>query len=463
MPNWVDPCPNCPRRYRAIGGDGPQPAPILCIAERPGPDENRNGRVLCGKTGQEWDELYLPLAGLDRSEVRACNTVMCWAESNKKPSDKEVTGCAAHHLPQEIERTNSNVIILMGATACKLVSGIRLELHHGIPQHTDKVGELFGWSGWLVPMYHPSIGLHESRWMQICMEDWEGLKDYLDPVNYFPDDPVPEATDYQLFGSGLHPWCPWINNGYPPAVDTESHAGQPWSVQVSGRPGTGTLFRCDNDIVEFLRTTLSYIPEIILHNAAHDLEVLRRLGIKVNRYRDTMQEAFHLGNLPQGLKPLTYRLFRHTMTSYEEVVWPASIRALQDWMLEAVQIATLDLSFVERVQLKTKIKEVAHKGELESLLRRLLRNASAESEYNPWGDPDEPRLDSFWSDSLNEWMVNHVECRIGHYPVLGIANCTTQEAIAYAVGDADWTGRVAVELARRRENAFEIYEGDRDN
>ena len=46
------------------------------------------------------------------------------------------------------------------------------------------------------------------------------------------------------------------------------------------------------------------------------------------RYRDTMQEAFHLGNLPQGLKALTYRLFRHTMTSYEETVRPASIRAL---------------------------------------------------------------------------------------------------------------------------------------
>jgi hypothetical protein len=59
-------------------------------------------------------------------------------------------------------------------------------------------------------------------------------------------------------------------------------------------------------------------------------------------------------------------------------------------------------------------------------------------------------------------MVNHVIARVGHYPILGIANCKLADAVDYACGDADWTGRVAVELARRRSGAFEIYKGDRD-
>ena len=182
-------------------------------------------------------------------------------------------------------------------------------------------------------------------------------------------------------------------------------------------------------------------------------------------YRDTMQEAFHLGTLPQGLKALTYRLFRHTMTSYEETVRPASIRALLDWMTEAYQIAVLDLTYVsQRFSPKTgkRLKDEVSKSDLESLLTRLLRLTTETSEYDPWGNDKEPRLDAFWHEPVNEWMVQHVESRIGNYPKLGIANCSITEAVAYAVGDADYTGRVAVELANRRNGAFRIYEGDRD-
>src|SRR5579864_635186 len=134
MTNWVDPCQACPRKYKAIGGDGPQPAPVLCILERPGPDENRAGRVACGKTGQELDELYLPLAGLNRSSIRVCNTVLCWADNNKKPSDKDIFACASHHLAQEILLTDPEVIIMAGATPCRLLPGIKLKMMHGIPQ-----------------------------------------------------------------------------------------------------------------------------------------------------------------------------------------------------------------------------------------------------------------------------------------------------------------------------------------
>ena len=465
---FTNSCETCPRKHRAIGGSGPQPARILAIAERPGPRENERGEVLIGPTGQEWDELYLPLAGLDRSEIRVCNTVMCWADSNKTPTDKEIQACAPCHVPDEIERTNPDTIILMGATACALVPGIRLDMHHGIPQHTRKVGELFGWSGWLMPMWHPSIGLHESRFMQVCMEDWQELKALFDEdyfnVPGFLDDPDPEPVNYSQWTKHHS----WVTGEHPMGVDTESHAGQPWSVQVSGRPGMGMLYRTnDRAGMEHLSWMLRGQHNLVFHHAAHDLEELRKVGIVIgtDRYRDTMQEAFHLGNLPQGLKALTYRLFRHTMTSYEETVRPASIRALLDWMTEAYQIAVLDLTYVsQRFSPKTgkRLKDEVSKSDLESLLTRLLRLTTETSEYDPWGNDKEPRLDAFWHEPVNEWMVQHVESRIGNYPKLGIANCSITEAVAYAVGDADYTGRVAVELANRRNGAFRIYEGDRD-
>jgi hypothetical protein len=90
-------------------------------------------------------------------------------------------------------------------------------------------------------------------------------------------------------------------------------------------------------------------------------------------------------------------------------------------------------------------------------LTRLLRLTTETSEYDPW-----ERLAGFWQEPVNEWMVQHVENRIGPYPLQGIANCSMDEAVRYAVGDSDWTGRCAVELQRRRQGAFQIYDGDRD-
>lgn len=455
MPNWSNTCPNCPRKYRAIGGDGPRPAPILLIAERPGKDENSYGRVLCGKTGQEFDELYLPLAGLDRSEVRVCNTVLCWADNNKTPSQDVIDKCAGHHIPEEIEKTNPELIILMGASACKLVPGIRLDMQHGIPQPTSKVGTLFGWSGWLLPMYHPSIGLHESRWMKICIDDWIDLEDML-AVGYFESDPDPKPTDYRQAHTRQDVIDYFVGHEVDiPGVDTESHGNAPWSIQASVSSGTGILVRTtDLEAIEELRF---WIDGCVMHNASYDMDVLRRVGARTIVAHDTMQEAFHLGNLPQGLKSLTYRLFRHTMTSYEETVRPASISALQTWMLEAIDLAQSDFCFIERVQLKTKVKEVVHKGELESLLTRLLRLTDHESEYDPW-----ERLHDFYHDPANEWMIPIIDSRCGPYPILGIGNCKMADAIRYAVGDADWTARCAVELARRRKEEFKIYAGDKD-
>lgn len=464
MPDWTNPCAACPRKYglRAIGGDGPRPSSVLGILERPGQDENRQGRIACGKTGQELDDLYLPLAGLSRHDIRLCNTVLCGHESNKAPTDKEIAQCAPSHIPDEIERTQPAVILLMGSSACSLVPGIRLDMHHGIPQHTRKVGELFGWRGWLIPMFHPAIGLHESRFMQVCMDDWAGLKDYMQEG--FTEDPAPEPVAYHEWSEQLITWL--SSPGYPVSVDTESHGGKPWSLQVSGRSNTGVLFRTnDRQAMECASFRLSLVPEIVMHHAAYDLEVLRSLGIHVRSYRDTMQEAFHLGNLPQGLKALSYRLFRYTMTSYNETVRPASVRALLEWLTEALCIAQADLSFVTKRFHKTSGKPLSDKVEgsaFESLLIRLLRLTDPDGEYDPWGTEKEPRLDAFWRDELNSWMVTHVEARIGKYPVSGIANCTMAEAVRYAVGDADYTGRAAVELARRRNGAFKIYEGDRD-
>jgi uracil-DNA glycosylase family 4 len=426
----------------------------LAVGERPGKDEQRLGAVFVGKTGRELDETYLPLAGLDRSDIRVCNAVRCWADNNRTPTEKEVVLCAAHHLPQEIEETAPELVILMGSSACRLVPQIKLDMMHGIPQRVD---DLFGWSGWVVPMYHPAMGLHESRWMTQLLEDWERLKGWIGGER--TEQTSVESTCY-VQAVDVHRYLDCIEACLDMAVDTEDHGGVPWSVQLSHTAGTGVLVRTDDQSnMGILRQWFpATSAEFIFHNAPHDLDVLAKVGMYPQRYRDTMQEAFHLGNLPQGLKPLTYRLFGITMTSWEDVVRPASIRALENWMVEALVVAEADLHYAEHKHLKTKTKTIVKAGELEKLLKRMMSHTDAASDYDPW-----QRLDDFWRDEANEWQTAYVEARCGRYPILGIGNCRLEDAVRYGCSDADFTGRVAVELEKRRRDAYwTIAEGDED-
>jgi uracil-DNA glycosylase family 4 len=444
------------------------------LGERPGYWENKVSRVLVGKTGQELDETYLPLAGLRRRDVRCVNVVSCFADNNKTPTAKEVLSCAAHHIPQEIEDTKPEVVILMGGSACTLCPGIRLDMMHGIPQHTDKVGALFGWRGWVVPMYHPALGLHESRWMTSLLDDWAGLQGELEHPG---DAPITEPR-YSKW-TKRHSWLSMPLLG----IDTEDHGGVPFSVQVSGLPGSGMMLMADDqDAMDCLRWMLPLEHEIVLHNAAHDIEVLRRLGVRIPPYRDTMQEAFQLGNLPQGLKALAYRLFRTTMVSWGETVRPASINALLLWLAEAMLVARMDLFAAKTKVFKTCVcghSEKAHwtvshvakcpcsdytpreereevRGAAEALFARLSNHIDEGDEYDAW-----LRLRE-WRDE-NDHDYAHVVARVGPWPILGIKNCSEAQAIRYAVGDADATLQVAVELERRRrERRFEIAPGDED-
>lgn len=479
MSNCPAPCPSCPRRYRPLPGDGPRPARFLAISDFPGETEERTGRVQTGKGGEELEHTYLPLAGLRRSDIRLTNVQQCFPGHGKSGDKRAAQTCAPHHIPEEIRETKPEVILLMGGMATKLCKSINIEAMHGIPQHTSKVGDVFGWQGWVVPMYNPALGLREGRWMTYLLEDWENLERELDA----PGDPPAPEVNYRVLRAGAETaymqsrYCP-----YPLGVDTEDHGGVPYSVQFSHCPGEGWfIYANDRETIGWFRQWVRG-REQTLHNADHDKEVERRMGIPVNTIRDTQQEAFQLGNLPQGLKPLVYRLFRQTMTSWEDTVRPASITALVSWLSDALLVARADLYSTKTKEFKTcecghsllahagdkhdqkcscrvytprqEIVEV--RGSAEALFDRLLKHTDVASEYDPW-----ERLADWRAESESEYM--HIVARCGEYPILGIGNCSEAQAVQYAVGDADWTGRAAVELERRRDDSrFRIAPGDED-
>lgn len=418
-------CATCKGKTRFVPGNGPRNARVMCIGEAPGQVEDHVGIPLVGPTGQEFDNTYLPLAGLTREEVYVTNARKCRPDLNRKPTYNETLDCATHHLPDELEQVQPEIVMLMGATACSLIPGIDLEVEHGIP----RLGELFGWKGWVVPLYHPALGLHETSKMTMLLEDWSSLKQWLkDGIWGWPEDQLwgrrytlaegREDIERYMTDTIRFSNPPWVRCG----VDTETHGGELYSVQWSLEVGTGQMVLASNDKamgswVYAVRYVLGEGCEVVLHNAPADIPALEELGIKGFGYRDTMHEAYHLGNLPQALKALSYRLLGRRRKSWDETVGGPSRSVLEDWIMEHRAECTRDV--IERIGMSGKVLKpvLGPPSQLERDLTRILKHMMRSDGYDAWG--------------------KLTDAGISGWPVKGIAHVPVEDAITYACSDAD--------------------------
>lgn len=493
-------CPVCPREFNPISGSGPAQSQILWLGERPGGRENDWQQVFCGATGEELDETYmLGRAGLQRHAQRVENCVRCWAENNRTPSDKEVDSCARHFLPATLRECQPEVVVLMGGRACRIADRkLRIDTHHGSPYY----GSLLGgeWEGWIWPSYHPALGMHDTSKMSQLLEDFEKLGLWL-KGKWSPTQDPEMALDYRMIQSShdLHSYLDCLPAVLEMGTDTENHGPKPYSIQISHTPGTGRMIKAERvDLIEeFANFASQNSTDWIFHYAQHDLDVGEQMGVVFPRYRDTMQEAYHQGSLPQALKPLAFQLLGVEMVSWEDTVWPASIKALQAWMEDAWTLANALLQVEKTTFQKTwlcvscghrahvgkkckkgcacqisdttlqRIKRELLPGPMEAILKHVMvhvgKTEGEEKEYDPF-----KKLPEFWAEGLRgkrpeDGQLEWLEDQLGPVPILGIGNCTQADAVRYAVGDADCTLQVAEELEKRRgDKRWEIMDGDED-
>ena len=457
----IDRCDTCTSAYLPIPTDGPVDARVYIYGERPGQNEeysmrkqveqgclNRR-RVFIGDSGREFNENYLSLAGLDREDVRVGNVVMCGAEMNRHPSDGDIARCSQYHVGVELAQGNPEVVILQGGSACKLVPDIDLEAEHGIPRK----GEILGWSGWVVPMFHPAAGMHDTRYMIPLLDDWEKLGVWLRTGKWqWPVDEYADRRDYRLaetkrdiirYFTDNFIEIPWIGG------DSETHAYRPFSVQVSTKPGTGLMVMLDAaELIKEFRGCLGELVgacshELIFHNQEADLDIFESvLGHREFAYRDTMQEIYQLqlGPKGQGLKELSLRMLGRKRKSWDEVVGQISKDRLCDWLHDRLMEVCEQYTIVPRVSEKTgkpiKPKIVPHPDQ--KPIEHVLKHTLGSSKYDPW-----KKLVEFG-------YVGGVDM-----PLKGIANMERGPMIDYACSDADDTLRLALLFDKMRREFVE--------
>ncbi|MGH9642714.1 MAG: UdgX family uracil-DNA binding protein [Terriglobales bacterium] len=121
------------RATQAVPGEGSSQARILLVGEQPGDAEDRDGHPFVGPAGRLLDEL-LSQAQIPRAQVFITNAVkhFNWEPRgkrrlHKRPELRHIEACSVW-LTTEISALRPRVIVALGATALRAVTGASLPI-----------------------------------------------------------------------------------------------------------------------------------------------------------------------------------------------------------------------------------------------------------------------------------------------------------------------------------------------
>jgi uracil-DNA glycosylase family 4 len=462
----MSPCPTCPCLRGPIPPSGPSPCSILLLGEAPHKTEDRTRIPFSGPTGKELDHYYLPHAGLFRSDVHVTNAQLCSLHLYRNPSPGEALACAQHHLPVTISQVSPDIIVPMGAVACSLFRlqgnrAINLELHHGRPLLASLVLDSNSnrpiWTGPILPLYHPSAGIHDSNTRYLLQQDFPVLKTMIrDQVDWTTIRKQSE-TDYARIKGPLELDCVLLDmeqlgDGWL-AIDTETDCqgfeldpmhDPPYCLSFSGRPHTGYVLMAED--FELLSRFNAWItrrrPRIVLHNSLFDVPVLERMGITLPGpdglwplVHDTLLDAYHTGWMPQGLKVLAYRELGVEMTDYEDTVNPHVIGPQVSYLLRVAQDKNIPQPYLKPRQWKLHRKAMSL---VEKTLEGKIKGIAV--------TPPQTKIRDNWQPEDIWTMEEH----FGRFPYSSIRMAPLEETVRYAARDADVTYRLRPVLADRK-------------
>ena len=447
----MDRCSLCPGSHNCVPPTGPLDADVVFIGEAPGKDEDKQLRPFIGKTGQEVNDHYLPLAGLRRDQVYVTNAIKCLPSGHGgkldigRSKDLELLyACSDNSLYEEISTVRPKLIVPLGAFACHAICpDIELDLQHGIPTETS--------FGTVFPMYHPAGGIHEPKKMLQIRTDWYRLGKYLKGKLRVPVDEEP-APIYAVWKGNTH----GLLRSDPLACDTEvTRFREPYCLTFSNVCGSGNLILAEDgySLAAFQNVLNSWTGPILFHNWLFDSHVVEAMGLHFPRHLivDTMSRAFHLGNLPQGLKALAYRELGMRMEDFDDLVTPYSVPLCMDYLRKARETEWA-------IPEETTIRDSDGKWKLykpQSMATKIKRF------FTDFGN--NPNKDIF--GAWDNWEDNHsmIEAKLGPWPGKDIRYVPFDKVLRYACRDADATLRLWLreqQMTRRVRRTVQEQWGD---
>ena len=432
-------------------GYGRQPNAVLVVAEAPGKQEALAGRPLVGKTGQEHN-MYLWRHNLSPQAWRQTNLMKEYRENNPDPTPQDIDDWTPV-LEDEIAECQPSLIVAVGRHAMRWFLGAKADLStcHGMPHRAGDFDPSLrdrGRGAVVLPIIHPASGFYDNDIKAQIAADYERIAEIYRLVKTGRDIPVihdplagtevytdvsgqefattlAKGHDIDIFGFDTEGS---ITNGYP---------SDPWSLQVSLRPGAGMSLRCSRSDftigVRALQSVVNNGTTVAIHNAMFDIEMARLMGLELRDANlwDTMYASYLMRLEPQGLKALAYRWLGIKMNSYEDTVGDAGRDKQIDYLINVMcgswpkaddQIVTGN-DGESRLYKPQRIEQRAQ-GILASI----------------FDDPETDVLER-WK-AIDKGMRQIVETRFGRMPFGTLADLPLSDAINYSVRDSDVTLRL---------------------
>ena len=165
-------------RINALCGEGDPNARLMLIAQAPGENEDREGKMFIGPSGKVLDEL-LEMAGIDRKELYMTNLVKCMLPKCRKPKRDEIESCS-RYLDREIELIDPEVLAPLGYHAIKYIFE---KYAIALPPKSEfhKIcGKVFSAGNKkIVPLQHPAVVLYNRSMKEVLIKNYRKLKEVL--------------------------------------------------------------------------------------------------------------------------------------------------------------------------------------------------------------------------------------------------------------------------------------------
>jgi len=176
--NSIRECRKCrlsETRINALCGEGSLSARLMLIAQAPGENEDREGRMFIGPSGRVLDEL-LEEAGVGRSEIYMTNLIKCMLPGYRKPKQDEIDTCS-QYLDREIEIINPKVLVPIGYYATRYISGkYNIQLPSKLEFNNIYSKIFLSDTRKVFPLQHPAAILHNDSVREELIRNYRKLK-----------------------------------------------------------------------------------------------------------------------------------------------------------------------------------------------------------------------------------------------------------------------------------------------
>ncbi|MEN6386856.1 MAG: uracil-DNA glycosylase [Phycisphaerales bacterium] len=163
-------------RTNAVPGEGPENSVIFFLGESPGKTEDISGKPFTGRSGKYLDKLLSEI-GISRSEIYITSSVKCRPPQNRKPLPDELEICKANWLVKQISILNPKLIVTLGKTALKQLTGREDNLLQCHGEISTEQGRKY------LITFHPASAMRFAKIGNPMKQDFKKLQLFLKKIN----------------------------------------------------------------------------------------------------------------------------------------------------------------------------------------------------------------------------------------------------------------------------------------